>query len=180
MPRGRPPKKPIAEKISSSLDIAQIEINKLLPEVHQETLVPSLPFPEIIEKDSIKITKDVSDDYEFSRDNLHGLLEKGNKVLDTAINLASDTDSPRTIEVVGNLIKVLLDGTRELMTLQKDVRDVIKKTSSSEESSSINIAQADNVNILEGTTLEMLDALQELKRRKLETQTEKEKGITNG
>jgi hypothetical protein len=167
---------PVAQKIASSLQIAEDEINSLLPVVHQQSMVPEILSPEIIVEPSIKLSKDVSDDYEFARNNLHGLLEKGNKLLEGISDLASDSDSPRTFEVAGNMLKVLFEGTRELMTLQKDIRDVQDKTKNPDSPSTINIASAEQVtnNTIVGTTQEMLDMLAAIKQKKIDNQIEKE------
>lgn len=173
--RGRPPKQPIAQRITSALDVAQEEINTLLPAIHQN-LVPAVISPEVIVEEAPRLTKDVRDDYDFARTNLHGLLERGNKLLAGVTTLAEDSDHPRTYEVAGNILKVLLDGTRELMTLQKDIREVEKKTGV--DTPPVNIEHADSVNtmVMEGTTQEMLEMLQEMKQKKIAAQEQREQG----
>jgi len=181
--RGRPPKKPVAQKISSALDIAQEEINSLIPIEEQNSLVPAVISPEVIVQEAPKISKDVRDDYDFARTNLYNLLAQGNTLLDGIAGLANDSDSARTYEVAGNLLKTLFEGTRELMTLQKDIRDVEKKSigaGSENNSTPVNIEHANDVTnntmVFEGSTLDMLDIMNELKRKKQEVLTEKEHG----
>jgi hypothetical protein len=74
------------------------------------------------------------------------------------------------------MLKVLFEGTRELMTLQKDIRDVQDKTKNPDSPSTINIASAEQVtnNTIVGTTQEMLDMLAAIKQKKIDTQIEKE------
>jgi hypothetical protein len=178
MPRGRPKKQPLATRITSALDIAQEEVNRLLPVVTQESFVPEVIYPEVVVEEPLRVAKDVRDDYEFARTNLHGLLEKGNKLLSGITNLAEESDHPRTFEVAGNILKVLFEGTRELMTLQKDIRDVEKKNPISEATTSVTVEHADEItnNTIVATTMDMLEVLQEMKRKKLEEQTNKEIG----
>ena len=171
--RGRPKKQPIDQRISSSLDIAQKEVDSLLPAVIQNEIIPKIESPEVLKANLPILSQDVFDDYEFARNNLHSLLERGNTILDGIVALSEDSDQPRTFEVAGNVLKVLLEGTRELMTLQKDIRDVEKK-SNSEMSTPVNIENAtgvtNNTMVIEGTTLEMLEMLQKMKQQKLEQQ----------
>jgi len=175
--RGRPPKQPIAQKIISALDVAQEEVNKIIPVVQQNALVPIVGSPEIITVEAPKVTKEARDDYDFARTNLYSLLSKGNQLLDGITSLAEDSDHPRTYEVAGLLVKVLLEGTRELMTLQKDIRSVEKQAKSDD--MPMHIEHANDVtqnNFIEGTTMEMLEVLAEMKRKKIEAQEKKEQG----
>lgn len=180
--RGRPPKQPIATKIANALDVAQAEINTLIPKEEQESFVPAIHSPEIIVQEAPKITQDVKEDYEFARNNLHNLLDRGNKLLDGITDLSADSDSPRTFEVAGTLLKTLFEGTRELMTLQKDIRDVEKKSPSTEENTPpVNVEHADNITnntiMMEGTTREMLQIMREMKQRKQIDQNTKDEGV---
>src|ERR1035437_1071036 len=171
--RGRPPKQTTAQKITSALDIAQEEITSLMPIEQQIALVPVVQTPEVIEAGLPQIVLDAKDDYEFARNNLHNLLSKGNKLLEGISDLCSDSDAPRTYEVAGNLIKTLVEGTRELMTLQKDIREVEKKNSN--DTPPVIIENAGEVNqVIMGTTMEMLEALNAIRQKKLEDKQTKE------
>lgn len=166
---GRPKKQAPADKIKDALNVAQDTIDSLMPADVQETLAPTEKTDVVVEK-SIAISKDAKDDYEFARANIHALLLKGNDVLDGITELAREGDAPRTYEVAGQLLKTLIDGTRELMGLQKDIRDVEKKTvgTGADENSSVNVKHADNVNhntVIDASTMEMLDVLAELKTK---------------
>jgi hypothetical protein len=163
-PRGRPKKQTVSQKITSALDIAQDEITSLMPIEQQNALVPIIKTPEVIVAAAPQIVKDAKDDYDFARNNLHNLLSKGNKLLEGISDLCNESETPRTYEVAGILIKTLIEGTRELMTLQKDIRPPV------------NIENADEVNqyVMEGTTMEMLEALNEIRRKKLEDKQTKE------
>jgi transcriptional regulator of heat shock response len=173
---GKSKKQPLAQRITSALDIAQEEINSLLPVVQQETLVPSVKSPEVLVESAPRINKDTKDDYEFARTNIHGLLQKGNKILNGITDLAKESDSPRTFEVAGNIIKILIEGTRELMVLQKNIQELEKNNINPIDSNTnVTVEHADSVNnmMIEGTTMEMLEMLDELKRKKLQAQAEK-------
>lgn len=121
--------------------------------------------------------QEAKDDYDFARTNLHSLLLKGNEILEGITDLAQGSDQPRTYEVAGGILKVLIEGTRELMQLQKDIRDVEKKTvgvEANDPNKPVQIDHADQVNnvILEGTTMEILDILEAAKQKRAEKESE--------
>ena len=62
------------------------------------------------------------DDYEFVRENLRGLIEKGGKALDGVLDLATASDHPRVYEVVGQMIRSLGETNRDIIELQKDMK----------------------------------------------------------
>jgi len=170
---GRPPKKPISTRISSAINIAQSEIDDILPFEEQEPLVEVITGTE--QQPTPKITKDATDDYDFARGNLHNLLMKGNDVLNGIVDLAQESDHPRTYEVAGILLKVLIEGTGELMGLQKDIRAVQKDIVPTSQLPS-ELPDGQNPQVYEGTTMQMLEIVEELKRRKLEKNKAKEQG----
>ena len=78
---------------------------------------------------SNEITKDLDADYEYTRDNLKVIIEKGSKALDGILDLARESDHPRAYEVVGQIIKNVADVNRQLIDLQKDIKG-LKNTDS--------------------------------------------------
>lgn len=159
--RGRPKKLPAAERIANALDITNDHIVNV-----ENKLVTVNETPN--NKKSLSV--DIKDDYNFSRNNIKDLLEKGNKLLNNAIELAENDESPRSFEVASNLVKILIDGSRELLAVQKDLANLEKETiavpllnanSSNENSEKMEI-------VFEGTSLDMLDVLEEIRRKKKE------------
>lgn len=64
------------------------------------------------------------DDYEFVRENLRNLIEKGSKALDGVLDLATASDHPRVYEVVGQMIRNLGETNRDIIELQKDMKKI--------------------------------------------------------
>ena len=83
---------------------------------------------EIIEPDSR--SDDIEDDYKYARENLRGIIDNGTETLDTLKDLALASQSPRAFEVVGQLIKTLADANKDLLKIQKDVKELKKETDS--------------------------------------------------
>ena len=62
-----------------------------------EVLPAELPTSEVA------IAKDLDTDYEYTRDNLKAIIDKGSEALDGILELAKETDHPRGGAEPGNL-----------------------------------------------------------------------------
>ena len=71
-------------------------------------------------------TTDLTSDYDFSRDQYHALVTKGNDALDELLAVAKESESARAYEVAAMLIRNLSDTTKELLTLQKTKKEIEK------------------------------------------------------
>jgi len=67
---------------------------------------------------------DVETDYQFARDNIHSVIGKGTEALDYLLEIAKQSDHPRAFEVVGQLTKTLVDANKDLLDIQKKVKDL--------------------------------------------------------
>ena len=65
---------------------------------------------------------DIEDDYKFQRDNFYNLVEKGSAAIDGILELAKESEHPRTYEVAGNLIKQVAEVAEKLGDLQEKMR----------------------------------------------------------
>ena len=76
-------------------------------------------------KDKLRdVSKEVQQDYEYTRSNLYSLIEKGQESLNGIMELAGESASPRAYEVAGQLIKSVADTTDKLVDLQKKVKEL--------------------------------------------------------
>ena len=82
--------------------------------------------PEKLPSSDIEIAKDLDTDYEYTRNNLKAIIEKGSEALDGILDLAKASDHPRAYEVVGQIIKNVADVNRQLIDLQKDIKGLKK------------------------------------------------------
>ena len=69
---------------------------------------------------------DLTSDYDFSRDQYHTLVNKGNDALDELLAVAKESESARAYEVAAMLIRNLSDTTKELLQLQKTKKEIEK------------------------------------------------------
>jgi hypothetical protein len=126
-------KKTIDEKISDVLDVTPTEI-------------VAKPVAPAIKKDTVI---DGTDDYEYARNNLKGLIENGKEAMENILFLAKEGESARTYEVVGQLIKTLADTNKDLLDLAKKSKEL--KTEKEEKSGGTQIQNA----LFVGSTAEL-------------------------
>ena len=79
------------------------------------------------EKKQADVPQDVDNDYKYARENLYGVIEKGTDALDNLIDLAKASEHPRAFEVVSQLTKTLVDANKDLLDIQKKVKDLKKE-----------------------------------------------------
>ena len=93
-------------------------------------------------------------DFEYVRQNLYGLIEKGSDAVDKALDVATESQHPRAFEVAGNLIKNIADLTDKLVALQKAKASIEVATGKSSVTE-VNVDKA----VFVGSTAELLKAL---------------------
>lgn len=104
--------------------------------------------PKALKQESSIIKKKVEDDYEYARDNIKEILEKGKMALDGILQVAQDGDSPRAYEVATNMLKALSEINKDLMDVHVKVKDSERTT----------IKQTNNA-IFVGSTLDLQDMI---------------------
>ena len=71
------------------------------------------------------ITEDDSDsDFQYARENLYNLIERGQDGLDELLEIAKASQHPRAFEVVGQLVDKLTTTNKELLNLHKSKKDI--------------------------------------------------------
>jgi len=66
---------------------------------------------------------DRHDDYVFARSNLYGLIGRSNAALELSLRLAAMSEQPRALEVAAQLMRTSSDMTKELIALQKMLKE---------------------------------------------------------
>jgi hypothetical protein len=105
-------KKTTVQKLNDVLDIADDIIDIDMPE--EKVVVPSVTVG----------TTDLTSDYDFSRDQYHNIIEKGNEALIELLSIAKEGEQPRAFEVATQLMNSLAATTKELLILQKTKKEV--------------------------------------------------------
>tara|TARA_R100001463_G_scaffold66796_2_gene120486 strand:+ start:264 stop:686 length:423 start_codon:yes stop_codon:yes gene_type:complete len=65
---------------------------------------------------------DVDTDYKYQRENFYNLIERGQDAIDGILEVAKQSDHPRSYEVAGNLISQVADITEKLGKLQASMK----------------------------------------------------------
>ena len=90
---------------------------------------PPITTPTVIEPVQSN-DQDLENDYKYARENLYGIIEKGASALDELVAVAQASEHPRAYEVVGQLVRTLTDANKDLLKIQKDVKELKGTTSS--------------------------------------------------
>ena len=100
-------------------------------------------------------TTDLTDDYDFSRNQYHNLIDKGNEALEELLAVAKESESARAYEVTAQLVRTLSDTTKELLELQISLKEIEKD---------VKDPQTVNNSLFIGSTKELQDLLQGKKK----------------
>ena len=65
---------------------------------------------------------DLENDYKYQRENFYNLVERGTDAIDGILEIARESEHPRTYEVAGNLIKQVAEVTEKLGELQEKMK----------------------------------------------------------
>ena len=78
-----------------------------------ETATSTVTLPQVRKPD-----EETDNDYKYQRENFYRLVERGQDAIDGILELAKETEHPRSYEVAGQLIKNVADVTEKLGELQ--------------------------------------------------------------
>ena len=81
----------------------------------------SSPKPVLVPETKLN-EEDIDNDYKYQRENFYNLIERGQDAIDGILDLARESEHPRTYEVAGNLIKQVADVTEKLGDLQEKMK----------------------------------------------------------
>ena len=113
-------------------------INKILAEAHDDS---------------------AKKDFEYARSNLYTTIETGQRALEKLATIADQAQHPRMFEVMAGLIKTIVDANKDLMLLQKNIRDIKDIDAPQNEK-----AKTINNNLFVGSTAELQKVIQELNK----------------
>ena len=85
-------------------------------------------------------------DYKYTRNTLYGLVERGQDAIEGILDLAKESEHPRTYEVAGQLIKTVSETSEKLLQIQKMMDDLEDERPKN---------QTTNQNLFVGSTAEL-------------------------
>lgn len=110
-----------------------------------------------------KQIKDANDnDFDYARENLYSVIERGTDALEEMMEVAAQSQHPRAYEVVSTIMKTLLDANKDLVGMSD------KKLEQKQKEENPNIGpETVNQNMhFHGTTEDMRKLIQDLKNDK--------------
>jgi len=104
------------------------ELNKNLSEVFdieplKEVKQEKLP---VIQQnyDDPDMKQDLTDAYQQSKENLQAIIDQGKEAMDEILQIAKVGQHPRAFEVYGTILKNMVDANKELLAIQKQMREM--------------------------------------------------------
>jgi len=73
------------------------------------------------------IEEDLSDAYQQSKENIQSIIDQGQEAMHEILEIAKAGQHPRAFEVYGGLLKNMVDANKELLNIQKQIREMDKK-----------------------------------------------------
>ena len=79
-------------------------------------------------KEETKIVKlpsrheNMETDYKYARENLYGLVERGQDAIEGILDVCKETENPRAYEVAGQLIKTVGETAEKLIDVQQKLK----------------------------------------------------------
>jgi len=70
------------------------------------------------------VKQDLTDAYQQSKENLQEIIDQGKEAMDEILQIAKAGQHPRAFEVYGTLLKNMVDANKELLNIQKTMRDM--------------------------------------------------------
>ena len=66
----------------------------------------------------------LENDFQYDRENLYNIIERGTDALNGIVDLANQSQHPRSFEVVADLVRTLSGANKDLLDIQKKMRDL--------------------------------------------------------
>jgi len=109
---------------------------------------------ELIVPENLNANKelDKEDDYQLARQTMRTVLMTGGSTLTDLLELSKNSEHPRTYEVAGQFMKTLSDVSKDLLGLQKQVKEL-------DTEESVNKINTQNNVVFAGSTNELMKFL---------------------
>lgn len=106
------PQRMMSKKISEIFDVEPVPTERvMLPTIAED------------DKDS-----NVTSDAELARTNIKGLLNLGNRAIESALEIAIQSETPRSYEVLATMLKTVSDMNSQLLDVHEKRRKILEKS----------------------------------------------------
>jgi len=101
--------------------------DKKMEEVFDVTPTPVEPkknLPVVQSNNDTDLSEDLTDAYQQSKENIQNIIDQGKDAMEELRHIASAGQHPRAFEVYATLLKNMVDANKELLNIQKQMRDM--------------------------------------------------------
>ena len=113
------------------------------------------------------MSDDKDNDYEFARETLYDMICKGRDGVEEMLEVAKSSEHPRAYEVLAKLIKDTADVSNQLLTLQKQKKDLEK-----EDTPALPPAGNTTNNVFVGSTSDLQRMLKDMNEKEVNVQND--------
>jgi len=106
-------------------------LNKNLSEIFDVTPIEEVKTEKLptvsVKYNTPNLDQDLTDAYQQSKENLQDIIDQGKEAMEEILNIAKAGQHPRSFEVYATLLKNVVDANKELIAMQKQMREMDKK-----------------------------------------------------
>lgn len=95
-----------------------------------ETEVQTISVVDIVHVEE-HVENEFESDFDSARKNIKNIMNKGEEALDGILFLAKTSEHPRSYEVVGQIMKTMIDANKDLLNLHKQKKELQNKNGDS-------------------------------------------------
>lgn len=100
------------------------------------------------------------EDFTFARSNIHEVIENGNDAIAKLAVIADQSQNPRAFEVLAKLMDSVVTASKQLLELQRDIRDIDKADVPKDEDARKHVTN----NLFVGSTAELQKMIEDMKK----------------
>jgi hypothetical protein len=110
----------------SKFEKSMEEIFEVEPKSVTEIVTIEASTETIVEEPSriTTLEQDLKDAYEQSKTNLQDIIDQSKEAMEDILEVARESEHPRAYEVYATLLKNVVDANKELLTIQKQMREM--------------------------------------------------------
>jgi len=97
-------------------------------------------------------------DFELARSNIHEVIQNGVYAMEKLSQIADSSQHPRAFEVLAKLMDTMLQANKDLLALQKDIREIDAKDTPTNDQ-----AKTVTNNLFVGSTTELQKVIENMK-----------------
>jgi len=114
----------------NDFDKKMAEVFDVVPTSVTEEKKPSTEVVSV-KHDEPDMKQDLTDAYQQSKENLQAIIDQGKEAMDEILQIAKVGQHPRAFEVYGTILKNMVDANKELLAIQKQMREMDGKAKES-------------------------------------------------